>query len=193
MVSGISNFATITSVNSSARNWSDANQNYVLNCVLENFDGNGECGAISDANFGKVNPKATTFADNLLHGWSNRPQFWEWGMEVQHQLASGLSMNAGYVHNWVKKGFIFTDNIQGTPAGFTLSANFQNVPGPEILAAYQVPTSEILPVLGRNLAACGTRVACSATATVPLIEPRTRYEDRPNNLDLRLAKSIRVS
>jgi hypothetical protein len=44
----------------------------------------------------------------------------------------------------------------------------------------------------RNLAACGTRVPCTAVATVPLIEPQTMFEDGINQLDLRLAKIVRL-
>ena len=51
---------------------------------------------------------------------------------------------------------------------------------------------EIAPSLGRNLAACGTRQDCTATATVPLITPQTQFEDRLTQLDLRLTRTMRL-
>jgi hypothetical protein len=76
------------------------------------------------------------------------------------------------------------------PGQFTLSANYQDLPGPMILATYQAPNSIIAPSLGRNLGACGTAAVCSATAPVPLIAPDTEWEPRRHQLDLKLAKSI---
>jgi hypothetical protein len=81
---------------------------------------------------------------------------------------------------------------QVLPAGFTVSATFQNVGGPMIEAFYNATNAEIAPSLGRNLAACGTRPVCTATARVPLIAPGTEFEDRRNQLDLRITKAFRV-
>ncbi|MGE3707946.1 MAG: hypothetical protein AB7I13_21940, partial [Vicinamibacterales bacterium] len=53
-----------------------------------------------------------------------------------------------------------------------------------------VPNAMIAPSLGRNLAACGTRTTCTATATVPLIAPQTLFEPRRMLLDLRLTKTF---
>ena len=49
---------------------------------------------------------------------------------------------------------------------------------------------EVAPSLGRNLAACGaaTIATCTATVTVPLVEPQTLFEKRYSQLDLRLTK-----
>src|SRR5262249_38346593 len=77
------------------------------------------------------------------------------------------------------------------PADFLVSATLQNVSGPVILANYSVPNSQIVPSLGRNLAACGTRAVCNATATVSLIEPQTQFESRRTQLDVRLSKIVR--
>ena len=52
--------------------------------------------------------------------------------------------------------------------------------------------SEVKKSLGRNLAACGTRVVCSATANVPLLEPYTQFEPRRRVVDLRVAKNINL-
>jgi hypothetical protein len=78
------------------------------------------------------------------------------------------------------------------PGGFMASGTFQNVAGPSYQANYQATNAEIAPSLGRNLAACGTRVVCTATAVVPLIAPQTQFEDRRTQLDVRLSRVFRL-
>ncbi len=58
------------------------------------------------------------------------------------------------------------------PAAFVVSGVVQNVPGVQQLVTYQAPNSIIAPSLGRNLAACGAQVNCTATATIPLAPRR---------------------
>jgi hypothetical protein len=79
------------------------------------------------------------------------------------------------------------------PYDFVVSGVFQNLSGPPVLASFAAPNAQIAPSLGRNLAACGTRTPCTATATAPLIVPGTQYEDRTTRLDLRLTKNVRVT
>ena len=78
------------------------------------------------------------------------------------------------------------------PWDIQASAVFQSVPGTPIGADYVATNDEIAPSLGRNLAACGTRVPCTATALVTLMEPNQEFEARSKQLDRRLAKTIRV-
>jgi hypothetical protein len=66
-----------------------------------------------------------------------------------------------------------------------MSASLQNLPGPEISAEYTVPNSVVSSSLGRSLAGSARNV------TVSLIEPRTMYGERMNQLDLRFAKILR--
>jgi Carboxypeptidase regulatory-like domain len=68
-----------------------------------------------------------------------------------------------------------------------VSGTLQSLPGPEIFANYVVPNAQVVPTLGRNLAA-GT----GATVTVNLVKPGTMYGPRLNQLDLRLARAVRV-
>jgi hypothetical protein len=68
-----------------------------------------------------------------------------------------------------------------------ISSTLQSLPGPEIFANYLVPNAQVVPTLGRNLAA-GT----GATVTVNLVKPGTMYGPRLNQLDLRLARAVRV-
>ena len=79
------------------------------------------------------------------------------------------------------------------PRGFVVSGVFQNVGGFQILANYAAPNAQIAPSLGHNLAACGTKAVCTATATIPLIARGTQYEARRTQLDLRLTKFLKVS
>lgn len=68
------------------------------------------------------------------------------------------------------------------------SATFQNLAGPPLEANRTVTNAEILPSLGRNLAA-GAR----GTVRVPLLAPNTWFsEDRVNQVDTRLTKIINV-
>ena len=64
------------------------------------------------------------------------------------------------------------------------SASLQNLPGPEIFAELTVPNSVVRSSLGRSLAGRARNV------TVNIIEPRTMYGERMNQLDLRFAKIL---
>jgi hypothetical protein len=67
------------------------------------------------------------------------------------------------------------------PWGTQVSATFQSLPGPQILANYVV-TSAGAVGLGRPLS--------TGSATVPLVKPGTMYGDRLNQLDFRVAKGF---
>src|SRR5262249_6092597 len=91
-----------TSVGSVSRTWTDSNGNYVPDCDLTNFGANGECLAISDSNFGKNNPRATTFSSDILKGFGVRPYVWDVSAEVQQELRPGVSVSGGYYRNWAR-------------------------------------------------------------------------------------------
>jgi hypothetical protein len=88
-----------TSVNTANRSWTDVNLNYFPDCDLGNFGANGECGALDNQNFGKSNPNAVQWSDDVREGWATRDYNWEFGTEVQHELTRGLSINGGYYFN----------------------------------------------------------------------------------------------
>ena len=88
-----------TSVNVATRSWGDANGNYYPDCNLGNFGQNGECGALDNPNFGKSNPSAIRWSDDVRRGWGVRDYNWEFGSEIQHELTRGLSVNGGYYFN----------------------------------------------------------------------------------------------
>jgi hypothetical protein len=83
--------------------------------------------------------------------------------------------------------------IYPLPWDLQASATLQSVPGPSILASYVATNAEVLPSLGRNLGQCGSSATCNATVTIPnLFAPNTGFEDRYNQLDVRLAKLVRM-
>ena len=72
------------------------------------------------------------------------------------------------------------------PLDFQASVTFQSLPGIPIYASYVATNAEVAPSLKRNLSAPGGNV------TVDLIPPNTLFEDRYEQLDLRLMKTFRV-
>jgi hypothetical protein len=90
-----------TSVNTANRSWNPkpGNTSYVPDCDLGNIAANGECGALDNQNFGKSNPSAVRWSDDVRQGWGVRDFNWEFGSEVQHELTRGLSLNGGYYFN----------------------------------------------------------------------------------------------
>jgi len=116
-----------TSINSANRTWNDANGNYIPDCDLTNFAANGECGPIDNVNFGKLNPNAIKYADNMIHGFGVREYFWDFTTEVQHELGRGVSLKGGYYRNWSDHFGVLPrgentlgviDNLAVTPADF---------------------------------------------------------------------------
>src|SRR5205823_3292004 len=89
-----------TSVTSVTRTWIDSNNNFIPDCDLSNFSDNGECTAISNPNFGKNNPLATTYADDVIRGFGVRDYLWDFVTELQHQIGAKVSVMAGYNHTW---------------------------------------------------------------------------------------------
>jgi hypothetical protein len=66
-----------------------------------------------------------------------------------------------------------------------ITASLQNLPGPEIAANYVATNAIVSPSLGRPLAGGASNV------TVNLIEPRSMYGERMNQVDLRFGKIFR--
>ena len=89
--------------------------------------------------------------------------------------------------------------------GIQAAANLQNLKGIPVASFYIPTNAEIAPSLGRNLAACGTRVPCTATASNPvfvraaivsgvqLIEPNKTFENRLTQVDLRFSKTVTIA
>ena len=105
----------ITSTN---RPWSDANGNFTPDCNLNNFDANGECGALVNAAiFGTVTP-GTTYDPDLMSGWGRRDFNWEFTTSVQHEIIPRLSAEVQYARRWYGN-FRVQDDLAVGPNDYT--------------------------------------------------------------------------
>lgn len=112
-----------TAVNQVNRSWNDANRNYVPDCNLGNFAANGECGQISDLNFGGTRP-STVWSDEVLRGWGVRLAHWDFVTSVEHQFTQATGITVGYNRSWYRN-FGVTKNVDVTAADydpFTITA-----------------------------------------------------------------------
>jgi len=106
-----------TSVNTATRTWTDTIANFYPDCDFSNPAANGECGPLSNNNFGKVNPTATQFDKEVLQGWGVRPYNWSLGADLQHQIGHNTSVDLGYYRRWYGN-FYVVDNQAVTPADY---------------------------------------------------------------------------
>jgi hypothetical protein len=107
------------------RNWNDRttfpagdprNGNYVPDCDLLNPATNGECGPMSNQNFGKY-VVSTTYDPEVLAGWNVREYSWDMSVGVQQQIAPRVSAEISYVRrSWGNQ--TITDNRAVTAADF---------------------------------------------------------------------------
>ena len=101
------------------RSWNDANSNFVPNCDLTSPFANGECGTVSDTNFGRSNLVYSQTNDpRAVSGWGNRPYQWEFAGGVQQELMPRVSVEAGYFRRW-KGNFSVLDNTALASADFS--------------------------------------------------------------------------
>jgi hypothetical protein len=77
------------------RSWRDADGDYVPDCDLIAPQANGECGGMSDVNFGSSVP-GDKYDPTLLTGFGNRESNWEFSTGVQHEVLNGVSVDVGY-------------------------------------------------------------------------------------------------
>jgi len=107
---------TRASVSQISRAWNDANRDYVVNGDPLNPAANGELGASPNANFGK---QVTNFRldSDWANGYGARPYNWEFMGAVQAELASNVSLQAGYYRR-VFGNFIVTDNLLVNPSDY---------------------------------------------------------------------------
>ena len=91
-------FAPATAiVTSTSRAWTDANGNFVPDCVLENFTANGECGGILNPLFGQPF-SVQTLADDVREGWGKREYNYQWNLQLQQEFRPGIGIAVGYFH-----------------------------------------------------------------------------------------------
>jgi hypothetical protein len=105
------------SVSSVTRNWTDADRDYEPDCDLNNPNLNGECGVISNLNFGKLNPTNLGYNSDLLTGWGIRIYNWETSVQLDHQINSAISTSVAYFRR-SQGNQTLTDNLAVTPADY---------------------------------------------------------------------------
>jgi Carboxypeptidase regulatory-like domain len=104
------------------RTWSDRSGlgidgDYVPQCNLLNPAANGECGAMTNQNFGKEF-FTRTFDPNFIHGFGVRPNNWEMGVSVQQEVAPRVGVTVGYFRRWFGN-FYTLDNTLTTASDYT--------------------------------------------------------------------------
>ena len=96
------------------RNWTDGNNNKVVDCDLLNMALNGTggdtCAAVTGnlANFGKAGA-ATIVNPDVLHGWGVRPNDVQATFTVQHEIVPRLSVDVSYTRRAFHNFFVTDD------------------------------------------------------------------------------------
>jgi hypothetical protein len=103
-------------VTSATRTWTDANRNYVPECDLRNVRANGECGALSNENFGTVVTNLT-YDEDTLTGWGRRNFNWEISAGVQQELMPLVSAEVNYFRRWYGN-FVLVDDLAVGPGDY---------------------------------------------------------------------------
>jgi hypothetical protein len=111
-------------VTSATRTWTDNNpRDFIPQCDLLNVRANGECGALSNENFGTVVTNLTYDKDTLT-GWGKRNFNWEFSAGVQRELMPRVSADFTYFRRWYGN-FVLVDDLAVGPADydkFTITA-----------------------------------------------------------------------
>jgi hypothetical protein len=114
------------------RTWNDANHNYIPDCDLSNKTpgANGECGALSDPNFGSNDVAALLqqlkFDPNLQTGFGKRGYNWEFSGGVQHQLSARMSFDVAFFRRWYGNFQVVDNQALKTATDF----DYINIPVP---------------------------------------------------------------
>jgi hypothetical protein len=112
-------------VTSATRSWNDANRNYVPDCNLLDPALNGECGALSDRNFGGLVP-AVNYDPAILSGLGVRGgeqlgepgTYWQFTAGVQRELLPRVAADVTFVRTSFGN-FTVQDDRNLRPADFS--------------------------------------------------------------------------
>jgi hypothetical protein len=114
------------------------------------------------------------------------------------------TLSAGTANSWSPTGFCRVSRpwSAGTQIKFLVvyplfwnlqtSATYQNIPGIPITATYPAPNAQIVPSLGRNIGSCRGAATCTSNLNTELIAPNTQFEDRLQQLDLRITRRVQI-
>jgi hypothetical protein len=130
----------------------------------------------------------------------NSPQDLTYNTTYNAAIGAGTisTSNPTYCHAVIGWKANLTLKASGTVPlayGFSVSPTWQNNAGAMDLAVWNAQATAISPSLGHAPSVCrgATPEACGATIAIPLIQPGTQYEDRRNQLDLRLSKALQLT
>jgi hypothetical protein len=110
-------------LNSGNRTWTDANNNFKVDCDLTSMlaqdlrpTGGDFCGQ-GNLTFGGPAATTTNYDSDILHGWGIRPYDWNYGVQVQQELFPRVSIDVGYFHRSFGNFFV-TDNLAVAASDF---------------------------------------------------------------------------
>ncbi|MBI4266622.1 MAG: hypothetical protein HY657_19820, partial [Acidobacteria bacterium] len=111
--------------NSVTRSWNDLlhpagdprRGNFVPDCDLLSTTANGECGAMSNRNFGNATPSAT-LDPAIFNGWGSRGYNWEFSTSVQHEVVPRVSIEVGHFRRSYGN-LTVTDNLLVAPSDYS--------------------------------------------------------------------------
>jgi hypothetical protein len=107
---------------SSSRTWRDADGDWIVDCNLQNQQGQNlptapgfnpavdTCFAANNLNFGDLNNPLTVNPDVLSSGWGKRPYDWHLGLSLQQEVVPRVSVEFSYNRRWYGNFFV-TDNL----------------------------------------------------------------------------------
>jgi hypothetical protein len=154
----------------STRTWADGNGNRVADCDLNNFDANGECGALSSAATWGTLVGGTTYDPDLLEGWGKRANNWEFTTSVQHEILPRLSAEVQYARRWYGNIRV-TDDLSVGPADYERFT-------------FTTPTDSRLPNGGgQTLTAFDLTAAANARPTSYFVTHADNYGDMTERFD----------
>jgi hypothetical protein len=81
------------------RSWRDADLDFFPDCDLLAPGFSGECGPLTNQNFGRE-VFTTTYDPEILAGWGVRPADWQFGLALQHELLPRVSGEVSYNRRW---------------------------------------------------------------------------------------------
>lgn len=100
-------------INTTNRSWTDGNSNFVPDCDLLNPAANGECGAMSNRDFGTTRP-GSNYDPDTLTGWNKRPDSnWQFSAGVQREVLPRVSVDVSYFRTWFTNLVVTDDRAVG--------------------------------------------------------------------------------
>jgi hypothetical protein len=109
-------------ITAATRSWVDSNQNFVADCNLNtngaqdlSAAGGDRCGALSNNNFGTLNP-GFTYSPQVMNGL--RPWDYQVGVAVQQQLTPRISTEVQWNKRWFN-GFYVSRNLAIQPSDWS--------------------------------------------------------------------------